>query len=166
MRFDDNMGGGRWGHGRGVLGEQATSDEAARVGISREGVYLQLSCPNCSMAFVADPERAKQISQYDPDDMRVESVLLSWQEVRGMIAGKINSLRLHKTTSGYELMEVCPVCSKHYAARGLSINPANMPPQLARDAAQRRKAVSAVRPIDMTSLLRWYAAGKQQGYTQ
>jgi len=166
MRFDDNMGSCRWDHSRGVLGAQATADEAARVGISREGVYLQLSCPNCSMTFVADPDRSKQISQYDPDDMRVESVLITWNEIRGMIDGRINTLRLHKTGSGYEMIEMCPICSKHYAIRGLAVDPSGLPPQLARDAAQRRKAVSAVRPLDMTSLLRWYAAGKRQGFVK
>ena len=165
--FDDNMGGGRWAHNRGVIGAQATQDESARVGIAKEGVYLQLSCTNCSASFVADEIESRVLAGRDPDDMRAEAVLLSWDEIKGMISSSINSLRLHRLQAGgYELIEVCPFCSRHYAQRQLSINPQEFPPgsPLARDAALRRRSVSAIRPLDPTALHRWYAAGKKAGF--
>jgi len=161
--FGNNEGGGRWGFGKGAIGEQAGRDESARVAISREGIHVQLSCPSCSTSFVADEEEAKQIARLDPDDMRAESVTISWDEVKAMVTGRINNERLQKTVTGYMLVEVCPVCARHYANRGLPIDPRGLPQHAAQEALQRRREVSAARPLELSSLLRLLDTGKKAG---
>lgn len=161
--YGDNKGGGRWGHNRGALGEEASRDESSRIGISRQGVHIPLSCPHCSSVFYADPAEAAAISRQDPDDIRAESILITWDEVKAMVEGKINNPRLRRTPTGYLLVELCGVCATHYEKRGLDINPGGKPPPMAKMALMRRDEVSAKRPLDISSLMKWLQQGRAAG---
>jgi len=161
--FEGNEGGGRWGHNRGVMGEQAGRDDTSKVGVSRQGVHIPLSCTTCSMVFVSDEKEAVEMGKIDPDDLRAESVVIPWNEVKGMVSGQLNTIRLQKTTTGYTLVEVCPRCSQHYEKRGMGIDPRGLPKAQAREAMIRRRSVSASRHLPISSILRWLETGRRAG---
>jgi len=132
-----------WNNKFNVMTSQGLDENASKAGLLGDGsgIAVPLSCPQCS------------------SEARVD---LTWAEVLALSEGKgipqAPGLWIDRTTTGYVLGRVCEGCSRHYAHRGVSINPAH-----GKEAAMRLREVSASRPVGFEMLLKWLAMGRARG---
>lgn len=129
-----------WGNRSNVMTTQAQDESAGKAGLIGDGsgIAVPLSCPQCS------------------SEARVD---LTWQEIQAMSAGQMPpqapGVWVDRMTTGFVLGRVCATCAKHYAHRGVSIDPTH-----GAEAAARLREVSASRPIGFETLLKWLSLGK------